>query len=119
MKLTLLSTFAALAVLGAAAAQQFPPIVNTNTVPGGTGTPPKTAEQALAEMTLPAGFKAAVFASEPDIQNAIQLTWDTHGRLWVAENYTMDSDRFIDKFLDRIVILDNCLLYTSPSPRDS
>ena len=41
------------------------------------------------------------------MQNAIQLTWDTHGRLWVAENYTMDSDRFVDTFRDRIVILDN------------
>ena len=95
---------AALATLHAA---QFPQLLNTNTVPGGTGAPPKTAAEALAEMKLPAGFKASVFAAEPDIQNAIQLTWDTHGRLWVAENYTMDSDRFIDTFRDRIVILDN------------
>ena len=58
-------------------------------------------------MKLPPGFKASVFAAEPDVQNAIQLTWDTHGRLWVAENYTMDSDRFVDTFRDRIVILDN------------
>jgi putative membrane-bound dehydrogenase-like protein len=94
----------AAAVLSAA---QLPQIVNTNTVPGGMGTPPRTAAEALSEMKLPAGFKASVFAAEPDVQNGIQLTWDTRGRLWVAENYTMDSDRFIDKFLDRIVILDN------------
>ena len=99
--------FFLVSAVGAVSDSQFPPIVNTNTVPGGVGAPPKTAEQALAEMTLPAGFKAGVFASEPDVQNAIQLTWDTHGRLWVAENYTMDSDRFTDKFLDRIVIFDN------------
>ncbi len=92
------------AALGAA---QFPQIINTNTVPGGTGAPPKTAAEAIAEMKLPAGFKAGVFAAEPDVQNAIQLTWDTHGRLWVAENYTMDSDRFVDAYRDRIVIFDN------------
>src|SRR5579862_8530837 len=73
------------------AARQVPSIVNTNTVPGGMDAPPMTAAQALATMKLPAGFKASVFASEPDVQNPIQLTWDTHGRLWVAENYTMDS----------------------------
>ena len=104
MRLTLLLSIVTVTALGAA---QLPQIINTNTVPGGTGVPPMTAEQALAQMKLPAGFKASVFAAEPDIQNAIQLTWDTHGRLWVAENYTMDSDRFTDQFLDRIVILDN------------
>ncbi len=97
----------AVGVVAALGAAQLPQIVNTNTVPGGLGAPPKTAAEAIAEMKLPAGFKAGVFASEPDIQNAIQLTWDTHGRLWVAENYTMDSDRFVDTFRDRIVILDN------------
>ncbi len=104
MRLTLWLSFVTVTTLGAA---QLSQIINTNTVPGGTGAPPMTAEQALAEMKLPAGFKASVFAAEPDVQNAIQLTWDTRGRLWVAENYTMDSDRFTDKFLDRIVILDN------------
>ncbi len=104
MRVTLLLSFVAAAALGAA---QFPQITNTNSVPGGMGAPPRTPAEALAEMKLPAGFKASVFAAEPDVQNAIQLTWDTRGRLWVAENYTMDSDRFTDKFLDRIVILDN------------
>ena len=95
---------AGMATLGAA---QLAQITNTNTVPGGTGAPPMTAAESLAAMTLPPGFKASVFAAEPDVQNAIQLTWDTHGRLWVAENYTMDSDRFVDTFRDRIVIFDN------------
>ena len=104
MRVTLLLSFVAAAALGAA---QFPQITNTNSVPGGMGAPPRTPAEALAEMKLPVGFKASVFAAEPDVQNAIQLTWDTRGRLWVAENYTMDSDRFTDKFLDRIVILDN------------
>src|SRR5262245_49625766 len=105
-RLVLLLFVLAILVAGARAAQQFPPIVNTNTVPGGIGKPPNSAAAALAEMRLPSGFKASVFASEPDIQNAIQMTWDTHGRLWVAENYTMDSDRFVDTYRDRIVIFD-------------
>ncbi len=103
MRLTVLLALAAVVALGA---QQFPPIVNTNTVPGGVGAPPNTPQAALDSMKLPQGFKASVFASEPDVQNPITLRWDTHGRLWVAENYTMDSDRFTDKFSDRIVFFD-------------
>jgi len=103
----LLTAAAVLVTATVVGAVQFPGIINTNSVPGGTGAPPNTAEQALAQMTLPPGFKASVFAAEPDVQNAIQLTWDTRGRLWVAENYTMDSDRFVDTFRDRIVFFDN------------
>ena len=49
---------------------------------------PISAGEALAKLQLPAGFKATVFAAEPDVQNPIALSWDGRGRLWVAENYT-------------------------------
>ncbi len=105
MKRTFLLLCAAATLHGAAA--EFPLLKNTNSVNNGTEAPPLTAAEALAQMTsIPAGFKASVFASEPDIQNAVQLTWDTRGRLWVAENYTMDSDRFVEDYRDRIVILE-------------
>lgn len=44
--------------------------------------------EAVAALKLPPGFKATVFAAEPDLQNPIALAWDARGRLWVAENYT-------------------------------
>src|SRR5262245_8899943 len=95
-----------LASLAVAHAAEFPTLVNTNSVTGGTGAPPMTAAESLAALkSVPAGFQAAVFASEPDVQNPLQLTWDTHGRLWIVESYTYDSDRFSPDYRDRIVIL--------------
>ncbi|HMC28339.1 MAG TPA: hypothetical protein VKM56_11165, partial [Verrucomicrobiae bacterium] len=49
---------------------------------------PMPAIEAAAKMKLPPGFKATVFAAEPDVQNPIAMAWDARGRLWVAENYT-------------------------------
>src|SRR5262249_3559700 len=69
---------------GAAAASELPKPYNTE--PDSAG--PMPAAEAAAKMTLPPGFKATVFAAEPDIQNPIAMTWDGRGRLWVAENYT-------------------------------
>jgi putative membrane-bound dehydrogenase-like protein len=36
-------------------------------------------------MTLPAGFKATLFAGEPDVVQPIAFTFDDRGRLWVVE----------------------------------
>src|SRR4051794_22257631 len=53
-----------------------------------TKTPLLPPAQAAAAIKLPAGFRAGVFAAEPDVQNPIGMTWDARGRMWVAENYT-------------------------------
>ncbi len=45
-------------------------------------------EQAVKEMSLPPGFKATLFAGEPDVQQPIAFAIDDRGRLWVAEAYT-------------------------------
>lgn len=45
-------------------------------------------EQAAKEITLPPGFKATLFAGEPDVQQPIAFAIDHRGRLWVAEAYT-------------------------------
>jgi putative membrane-bound dehydrogenase-like protein len=88
-------------------AAQFPDPANTNTVNNGTGAPPLTAEESLARMkSVPPGFKGSVFASEPHVQNPVQMTWDSRGRLWVAENYTYESDSFVETYSDRIVIFE-------------
>jgi putative membrane-bound dehydrogenase-like protein len=45
-------------------------------------------EEAVKAITLPPGFKATLFAGEPDIKQPIAFAIDDRGRLWVAEGYT-------------------------------
>ncbi len=64
---------------------------------------------AVKGMTLPPGFTAQLFAAEPDVQQPIGISFDTRGRLWVAENYTyaeasVGADRALN---DRIVVLED------------
>jgi putative membrane-bound dehydrogenase-like protein len=42
-------------------------------------------EAARARMTLPPGFSAQVFASEPDIRQPVAACFDERGRMWVIE----------------------------------
>ncbi len=67
------------------------------------------AEEAIAKMELPPGFKATVFAAEPDVQNPIAMTFDGRGRLWIAENYTYAESpkRFDYRLRDRILIFED------------
>src|SRR5678815_511280 len=70
---------------------------------------PMPASEAAAKMRLPSGFKATLFAAEPDVQNPIAMAWDSRGRLWVAENYTYaESGKKFDLNLrDRILIFED------------
>lgn len=47
--------------------------------------PLSPAESAKHIVTLP-GFRAQLFAAEPDIVKPICLAWDARGRLWIAES---------------------------------
>ena len=69
-------------------------------------TPP---DKALCMMHLPPGFKATLFAHEPDVRQPIAMCWDEHGRLWIAENYTYSdgAERFDMKLKDRILIFED------------
>lgn len=86
-------------------AAEFPAPYNTE--PDQSG--PMPAAEAAAKFTLPPGFKAQVFAAEPDVQNPIAMTWDGRGRLWVAENYTYAEAavKFELKLRDRILIFED------------
>ncbi|WP_166442724.1 PVC-type heme-binding CxxCH protein [Phragmitibacter flavus] len=68
-----------------------------------------TAKESLALMKLPPGFKATVFAAEPDVNNPIACAWDAKGRLWVAENFTYgdNNERYNLKLRDRILIFED------------
>jgi putative membrane-bound dehydrogenase-like protein len=64
-----------------------------------------TAEEAVKAMTLPPGFRASAFASEPEIHQPIAFTIDERGRLWVVENYAYPN--WSPYGHDRIVILED------------
>jgi putative membrane-bound dehydrogenase-like protein len=70
---------------------------------------PLPAQEAVEKMQLPEGFRATVFASEPDVQNPIGMAWDNRGRLWVAENYTYSDrqQRFDLSHRDRVLIFED------------
>src|SRR5437588_4047450 len=70
---------------------------------------PMPATEAAAKLRLPPGFKATVFAAEPDVQNPIAMAWDARGRLWVAENYTYAerAKKFDLNLRDRILIFED------------
>lgn len=100
----LFSLAATLSLTSAAtAAEEFPKIYDTE-----KGSP-MPAEEVAATMELPKGFKCVVFAAEPDVRQPIAMSWDTKGRLWVAENYTYAENpiRWDTKLKDRIIILED------------
>lgn len=91
------------ATLCFAQGEAFPEVVNSER---DREASPMAALEAASGMKLPQGFKASVFASEPDVQNPIGMTWDSKGRLWVAENYTYSERgvRFDLSLRDRVLI---------------
>jgi putative membrane-bound dehydrogenase-like protein len=101
MKPILLSFLFATSALAA----DFPALYNSE--PGNpTPMPP---QDALKALKLPDGFKATLFAAEPNVQNPIGMSWDARGRMWVAENYTYAerTKRFDLGLKDRVIILED------------
>ncbi len=96
----------ALSLLSAAAfSADFPAPYNSE-----PGNPtPMSPQEALKALKLPEGFKATLFAAEPDVQNPIGMAWDAKGRMWVAENYTYAerAKRFDLGLKDRVIILED------------
>ncbi|MCS7470301.1 c-type cytochrome [Stieleria sp. ICT_E10.1] len=87
-------------------ADDFPPVFNNE---ASSEASPMPAAEAAATMTLPEGFRATVYASEPEVRNPIAMAWDDRGRMWVAENYTYsDRTQHFDLSLrDRVIILND------------
>lgn len=67
------------------------------------------AAEAAKGFQVPAGFKVSVFAAEPEVRNPIGMTWDTRGRLWIAENFTYAErpQRFELGLRDRVLIFED------------
>lgn len=87
-------------------ADDFPILINSEK---DKTAQPMPADQASASFAVPDGFRVDVFAAEPDVQNPIAMTWDTRGRLWIAENFTYAerSQRFDLSLRDRVLIFDD------------
>ena len=86
--------------------QTFPEVYNSEQ---DTVAQPMTAEKAAESFLVSSGFQVNVFASEPDVQNPIAMTWDSRGRLWVAENFTYAErkQRFDLSLRDRVLIFED------------
>lgn len=63
---------------------------------------PITPSEALRRMVLPEGFRATLFAGEPDVLQPIAFDFDDRGRLWVAECFSYPEFKVENR--DRILI---------------
>lgn len=56
--------------------------------------PPLSAEQSLAKIHVPPGFRVELVASEPQVVDPVAFDWDPAGRLWVVEmaDYPLGMD---------------------------
>ncbi|MCA9029201.1 MAG: c-type cytochrome [Planctomycetaceae bacterium] len=89
-----------------ACAEDFPEPYNSER---DLSVPLISAPEATQKLQLPPGFKASLFAAEPDVQNPIAMTWDSRGRLWIAENYTYAErqQKFDFTLRDRVLIFED------------
>jgi putative membrane-bound dehydrogenase-like protein len=91
-------------VISATAAQGSaadPPAANASSAPVAPA-------QAAARMSLPPGFRATLFAAEPEIVQPIAFTTDDRGRLWVVEGLSYPKwHPEGQQGNDRIVILED------------
>ena len=74
------------------------------------GTPPAplAADEAIQYMHLPEGFRAELFAAEPDVQMPLAMAFDERGRLWVLESFDYPNHvRPDSRGIDRIKILED------------
>ncbi len=64
-------------------------------------------EAAAKEITLPKGFKAHLFAGEPDVKQPVAFCTDDRGRLWVVENYDYPKRKPDGQGTDRILVFED------------
>src|SRR5262249_53205610 len=62
---------------------------------------------AAGHMTFPPGFRATLFAGEPDLVQPIAFTFDDRGRLWVVECYSYPNWTKEKEGRDRVLIFED------------
>ncbi len=70
-------------------------------------TDPRTPEEELAGFIVPEGFEITLFASEPDIDKPMNLTFDAKGRMWVTQSFEYPFPTFDRKPTDKLTILED------------
>jgi putative membrane-bound dehydrogenase-like protein len=83
-------SLAAFAVSLTTASAQLPPGVTDSQKAGDRPTSPA---ESLKKITLPPGFRAQLFAAEPQVMQPIAMEFDDRGRLWVVENFSYPALR--------------------------
>ena len=78
---------------------ELPPGVKNSQKPGDAPIAPA---EALKRLTLPEGFRATLFAGEPDVMQPIAFDFDDRGRLWVVECFSYPDFKVENR--DRILI---------------
>jgi len=68
---------------------------------------PLSPEDSQRHIQLPEGFRAELFAAEPNIINPIAFTWDEKGRLWVVQSKDYPHELANDVGGDRITICED------------
>src|SRR5437868_14576806 len=63
--------------------------------------------EAAGKMTRPDGFKATLFAGEPDVVQPIAFTFDDRGRLWVVECLSYPKWSLDGTGHDRVVMFED------------
>jgi uncharacterized protein len=81
---------------------------------GTTGEPiteaedPFDPEDSRRLIVLPPGFRAELFAAEPDVVNPIDIAWDERGRAWVLETVDYPNNLHEDRRgSDRLLIMED------------
>jgi putative membrane-bound dehydrogenase-like protein len=64
-------------------------------------------DEAARAMQLPEGFRAEVFAAEPDVRQPIAFALDDRGRVWVAEAYAYPRRQPEGQGQDRILVFED------------
>src|SRR6478752_2424057 len=75
------------------------------TLPARSQEPPRPPGETVKALKLPDGFRATLFAGEPDLIQPIGFCFDDRGRLWVAENTSYPNWK--PEGRDRIVIYED------------
>ena len=76
--------------------------------PNKLASPPRSpAEETVAQMFLPEGFRAELVVSEPSLHQPIAFAFDERGRIWVAEAFSYPQKRPLGEGLDRIIIFED------------
>jgi putative membrane-bound dehydrogenase-like protein len=69
--------------------------------------PRTAAEQTVAQMYVPEGFRAELVVAEPELHQPVAFAFDDRGRIWVAEAYSYPQKQPAGQGLDKIVIFED------------